>query len=273
MSSSLQMEHLHEWADGWLAEATADHTQSVVRNVVLLGAESRNGYRYAHAAMEQAAPLYEGRPVFIDHPETQPTQRKLRNYAGQVVGPRFENDRLRGDLKLLGPNASWLLELIEAAPRDIGMSHVVLARRSAQGATVEQIDRVLSVDIVAFPATTQSFREQCHLPPHFPLIPPDRMSDGRERQFTLTRLVEQSRLPPHARTLALQQLLGQCPDPRRFLADLEAYWEALLLEPAASREKVPFAPDSDRPMSPSVKKALVAAVRGQDFAQLCEGSD
>src|SRR5262245_11716424 len=96
MSATLHLEHLREWADGWLAEAAADRTQNLVRNVVLLGALSRNGYRYAREAMQQAVPLYEGRPVFIDHAETQPTQRKLRNYAGQVIQPRFENDRLRG---------------------------------------------------------------------------------------------------------------------------------------------------------------------------------
>lgn len=264
MSATLHLEHLREWADGWLAEATADRTQNLVRNVVLLGVESRNGYRYAREAMQQAAPLYEGRPVFIDHAETQPTQRKLRNYAGQVVQPRFENDRLRGDLRLLGPNASWLLELIEAAPRDIGMSHVVLARRAGKGETVEHIDRVLSVDIVAFPATTHSFREQHHVPAHIPPLPPDSVTEGRERPLSLVRLVEQSKLPPHARTAALQQLLGGCADPQRFLSDLEAYWESLLREPAMSREKTPHISSSDMPLSQGVKKAMVAAIRGQD---------
>lgn len=273
MSVQLHLEHLCEWAEGWLAEATADRSQSLVRNVVLLGTESRNGYRYTREAMQQAVPLYERRPVFIDHPEAQPTQRKLRNYAGQVLHPRFENDRLRGDLKLLGPNAGWLLELIEAAPRDIGMSHVVLARRSAQGETVEQIDRVLSVDIVAFPATTHSFREQCHLPTHVPTLPPFAKVEGRERQQTLLQLVEQSRLPPQVRNVALHQLLSGCPDPQRFLGDLEAYCETLLHEPVTSREKVPFVQPSDMPMSPGVKKAMVTAIRGQDFAQLRDGSN
>jgi hypothetical protein len=273
MSPTPHLEHLYEWAEGWLAEATADRQANLVRNVVLLGAESRNGYRYTKEAMQQATPLYEGRPVFIDHPETQPTQRKLRNYAGQVVQPRFENERLRGDVKLLGPNASWLMELIEAAPRDIGMSHVVLARRGAKGETVEQIERVLSVDIVAFPATTVSFREQCHLSSHVPSLPPVSPSEGRERQLSLVRLVEQSRLPPRARSAALHQLLAGCPDPQKFLTDLEGYWETLLLEPATSREKPAFTSISDIPLSTVVRNALVAAVKGSDFGQLREGSD
>ncbi len=159
------------WTADWLAEASVDRSEALVLNVALLGPHSRNGYRYTLEAMQQAVPLYEGRPVFVDHgqspqsfssrslpPPTWPT-RSVRDYAGQVRNPRFDNGRIRGDLHLAGPNADWLLDLISAGPTDIGMSHVVLARRRRHGEEIEAIEQVLSVDIVAFPATTRSFSE------------------------------------------------------------------------------------------------------------------
>jgi len=52
------------------------------------------------------------------------------------------------------------LALLESDSPAIGMSHVVLAERSTNGAIVEKIHDVVSVDAVVFPATTQGFREQ-----------------------------------------------------------------------------------------------------------------
>src|SRR5690606_35903290 len=42
----------------------------------------------------------------------------------------------------------------------VGMSHVVLAMRSADKQVVERIEEVISVDAVVFPATTVTFQEQ-----------------------------------------------------------------------------------------------------------------
>jgi hypothetical protein len=219
----LHWEKLETLAGDFLAEAAVERPTGYVRNVALLGPESRNGYRYAASAMERAAPLYEGRPLFIDHPDQTPTQRKLRDYAGQVVQPRLEANKLRGDLRLLGPNAEWLFDLIEAAPRDVGLSHVVMGRRSADGLLVEQIDRVVSVDIVAFPATTQSFKEQvadgCSAAPFCPLP-----VDGKNRLASLRQLVAASRIPPEGRAAALEQLLAAPHDAERLLAALEQFW-------------------------------------------------
>jgi hypothetical protein len=159
-------ERFHEQAEASLAEAVLEREGFLVRNVALLGPESRNGYRYTAEAMQEAAPLYDRRPVFVDHGANTPgvntpgsPQRSIRDYAGKVLNPRYEGERIRGDVRLLGPNAEWLFGLIEASPSDIGMSHVVLARRNRAGDEVEQIEKVVSVDIVAFPATVQSFRE------------------------------------------------------------------------------------------------------------------
>jgi hypothetical protein len=228
-----------------LHEAAADRGASLVTNVVLLGPLSRNGYRYAAAAMEQAAPLYEGRPVFIDHPERAATQRRLRDYAGQVVRARYEGQRLRGDVKLLGPNAGWLLDLIEAAPQDVGMSHVILGRRSADGKEVLHIERVLTVDIVAFPATTQTFKEQETPWP-----------GGDDRWPEFQRLLAASRIPPEGRRQALRHLLGNSADPLALIAALERYWDEVRSTAAISQERQARDPGRD------LRQALIHAIRG-----------
>lgn len=225
-----------------MSEAVAERNERLVRNVVLLGTQSRNGYRYSHAAMQSAIPLYENRPVFLDHAEEHhaPMRRRLRDYAGQVLSPRFEDGKLRGDLRLLGPHTSWLFDLMEAAPHDIGMSHVVLGRRSAQSQEVEHIERVVSVDIVAFPATTQSFQE------------------GDTGDSGVQHLLQQSSLPALFRTDAIREALAMHPEPAQLLKLLEE-WAALLdrdASPSSLKRSVP------EEIGASAKQALVRAIRG-----------
>ncbi|MCS6976049.1 MAG: hypothetical protein NZM31_03435 [Gemmatales bacterium] len=235
------------WTTDWLAEASVDRSESVVRNVALLGPQSRNGYRYTLEAMQQAVPLYEGRPVFVDHGQantafsnrgfTSPPwpSRSIRDYAGQVRQPRFDNGRIRGDLHLAGPNADWLLDLIAAAPTDIGMSHVVLARRRRHGDEIEQIEQVVSVDIVAFPATTRSFSESMTALPY-----------------------------PHGNFLADDWRREDLPPPlaaeiRRLLALLENLTRISTADVPSSRERLP----SGAALSAAFRKAFVAAIRGR----------
>jgi hypothetical protein len=233
----------------FLSEAQVDRDGKLVRNVALLGPESRNGYRYTLEAMQEAAPLYDGRPLFVDHADSGPTQRKLRDYAGQVVQPRLENHRIRGDLKLLGPNADWLLQLMEASPRDIGMSHVVLARRNPEGDEVRQIERVLSVDIVAFPATTQSFQEA---------------TMGESRGAALEAMLEGTRLPSTGRAQLLS-LLERCAEPQELLRLLESYWQTACIESPRSTEK-PSPIECGAHSQSHFRNALIAAIRGHGIS-------
>jgi hypothetical protein len=224
-------------------EATADRDAHLVRNVVLLGPQSKNGYRYSPEAMREAVPLYENRPIFLDHADEAggPTRRKLRDFAGQVQGPRWEGERLRGDLRLLGPHTAWLFDLIEASPRDVGMSHVVLGRRGADGLCVEHIERVISVDIVAFPATTSSFREDAGV------------ADW------VKQLVDQPRLPAALRNEGLFQMVASHPEPGRLIAALEQFAESLQRDEPRSAGK----PDAGETLSASLKQSVVRAVRGR----------
>ncbi len=144
-----------------MAEVTVE--DSALRNVALLGPESVNGYHYTQEAMEAAVPLYEGRPVFLNHPDpSTPKKRRVQDYVGKIENTRMEGGRIRGDIKLAGPNKQLVAELAESNPAEIGMSHVIFAsdRKSGNDLYIDSIKSVLSVDVVAFPATTRNFAEQ-----------------------------------------------------------------------------------------------------------------
>lgn len=226
-----------------LQEATAERDAHLVRNVVLLGPHSKNGYRYSPEAMRQAVPLYENRPIFLDHADdaSGPTRRKLRDFAGQVLEPRWEGDRLRGTLRLLGPHTNWLFDLIEASPQDVGMSHVVLGRRGADGLCIEHIERVISVDIVAFPATTSSFREDAGVPDW------------------VRHLVQQSKLPEGLRHEGVLQAITVHPEPGRLIAALEQFADSMQREPPRSTARLAAADG----LAPALKQAVVQAIRGR----------
>lgn len=155
-------------ADWRTAELEIDRQQRLVRNIALAGLDSRNGYRYAEPALRQAVPLYDGKPVFLDHAVhlLRPQDRSTRDLVGSIIHPRFEQGRVRGDIQTLDTEAGrTFLALAASDTPAVGMSHVVLARRNRDGTLVEQIDEVISVDAVVFPATTANFREQTSPPP------------------------------------------------------------------------------------------------------------
>lgn len=256
--SRLHWETLSDTAGDFLAEAAVARAENLVRGVALLGPQSRNGYHYTAAAMEAAVPLYQSRPLFIDHPDQGPTQRKLRDFAGQVLNPRFENQRLRGDLRLLGPNAPWLLDLIEAAPAEVGLSHVILGRRSSDGSRVERIDKVVSVDIVAFPATTQTFKEQAPAAAGCAASPGCPLPAGLKNHFaSLRQRVAASRIPPEAHAAVLEQLLAYPADVGRTLQALEEFWLAAQQDRPRCRER-----QGSTQASRTFDQAITAAIRG-----------
>lgn len=148
----------------WRSEAVAvDRSSGLVRNVALAGMESKNGHRYSESALRKAVSLYADKPVFLDHAanSSRPQDRSTRDLVGNIVNPRFANGRIRGEIKTLGTEAGQtFLSLAENAGSTVGMSHVVLVTRSSDGSVVEEIHEVVSVDVVAFPATTSSLQEQ-----------------------------------------------------------------------------------------------------------------
>jgi len=147
-------EHIADWRG---PDLKVDFTGRLVTDVVLSGPVSRNGHRYTEEALAQAAPLYDRKPVFLDHAPNlaKPFERSMRDLVGSVLQPRFEGGRIRGDIQVLDTEAGRVfLALIDSGNPAVGMSHVVLAQRGRDPQIVERIQDVVSVDAVVFPATT-----------------------------------------------------------------------------------------------------------------------
>jgi hypothetical protein len=170
MHSDTLTEDLSDWG----SRLAIDSQARLVCNVALTGPDSKNGYRYSESALREAAPLYDQKPVFLDHApdRLKPRDRSTRDLVGNIINPRFEDGRIRGDIRVLDTESGrTFLALANTNLPGVGMSHVVLAQRSMDGTTVETIRDVVCVDAVINPATTQTFRESQSEPASSPLPP------------------------------------------------------------------------------------------------------
>lgn len=136
---------------------------SVIRDVCLLGSQSKNGYEYdflgMHAAVDEG--LYADVPVYLNHAAGSGA-RDLMHLAGQVQNAKFEDNRVKGDIRVL-PDVYGrkILDIARLMPRVAGFSHVANGRlvQRAGKRVVEKIEKVFSVDCVSSPATTNSIYE------------------------------------------------------------------------------------------------------------------
>ncbi len=165
-SSTANLQPWTEQVTDWRgADLEVDCATRMVRNIVLSGGDSRNGHRYTEQALRDAAGLYVQKPVFLDHAANpaRPHERSTRDLVGTIAATRYENGRLRGDVQVLETEAGrTFLALLQGESPAVGMSHVVLAQRGTDPASIERIHDVVSVDAVVFPATTRGFREADH---------------------------------------------------------------------------------------------------------------
>ena len=153
---------LQEYADNRGVPLRVDREKGIIPGVKLLGTVSRKGREYPKEVMARALPLYEGMRVNVDHVD--PGQRRsLRDRIGLVKNVTLKEDGLYGDFHYNPKHA--LAEQIawdaENAPQNLGFSHDTRgASRNRDGkVVVESIDQVLSVDLVANPATTTGLFE------------------------------------------------------------------------------------------------------------------
>jgi len=149
-----------------------DREAGVIRGVKILGRTSRNHRVYSEAALNQAAYLYEGLAVNLDHPA--PTQagagRAVAEGFGWLTSVGVRDGGVFGDLHFLRshPQADMIAEAAERNPRRFGLSHNAVGQvRHRDGqCVVEAIDKVHSVDIVQNPATSSGLFEAENLMPH-----------------------------------------------------------------------------------------------------------
>lgn len=144
-----------------------DKARGVVKDVKILGLESRNGYSYSGGAARRAIPLYEGARVNIDHPErSKPgAARSYRDRFGILRNVRFvEGEGLRGNFhyNTKHPIAEQFAWDVENEPANCGFSHNAKGPLTDKGGgklVCESIEAVRSVDLVADAATTNSLFE------------------------------------------------------------------------------------------------------------------
>lgn len=156
-----------------LTEAQADMDARVVRNVILIKAgTSKNRRRYSEAVLANAASVFEAAPAYADHPQKGSQSRSVRDLTGQYTNVRYENGALRADRVFArtqaGNDAFGIAQdVIEGrlSPVVAGLSiNAIGTGKSVKEADgdifeVEAITQALSVDDVAAPAASGSYRE------------------------------------------------------------------------------------------------------------------
>lgn len=147
-----------------LESVEVDSESRVIKNVLLCGNESKNGYKYPASCFknqEHVVSLYEGKAVCIDHSD-KPLNRKIRDVAGFIQNVRLVDGKPFGDIAIESAIDCGvdLLTLAKNKRKNIGMSHVAMCKMSKDRQTVECIEQVVTVDVVFSPATTKTFFEQ-----------------------------------------------------------------------------------------------------------------
>lgn len=168
--SERQMQEIKEQIGrGVLEQAQVDRSTGRISDVAMLGRVSENNRVYTDAAMKDAARLYEGAPLYIDHPKEGELRdrggiRSVRDLAGRVLTPRKVGDQVRGDLELLDaePARSLILSLAETMPGQAGLSHrargeVEVGEDGRQ--VVRSLEQVAGVELVTEPATVSGLLE------------------------------------------------------------------------------------------------------------------
>ena len=146
-----------------IAPSRIDRDSGLIEGVRILGPTSRNGRTYSARAMEQAARLYEGAPVNIDHPRGEGKDRPVSDAFGWIRNVRQMPDGVYGDLHYLKshPQADVVAEAAERNPNRLGLSHHAegAVRMDGTSVVVESVDKVYSVDLVQTPATNAGLFE------------------------------------------------------------------------------------------------------------------
>jgi len=156
---------LWEYADSRGLSIGVDRRAGVIRGVKILGLRSRNGRVYLPDALRDAVKLYENAKVNVNHPKGDPQQpRDYQDRIGAIRNVVVRKDEgLFADFHFNPKHAlaEQLLWDAEHSPENVGFSHNVQARCTRRGEhlVVEAITRVLSVDLVADPATTAGLFE------------------------------------------------------------------------------------------------------------------
>lgn len=143
-------------------EAKVDREAGVIRNVKILGRESANGRTYSDKALDDAARLYEGRKICIDHDREKPKrERGVLEELAVISESRRQGDGVYGNLRMFTEHSAYklVMERAEKFPSSFGLSHNGEGQMSRDGRIVESLSSVRTVDLVGDPATNKSLFE------------------------------------------------------------------------------------------------------------------
>lgn len=144
---------------------TVDRDAGVIRGVRVLGRVSRNDREYSDRALGEAARLYEGIGVNLNHADRRQgnADRPVEAGFGWLAAPQVRDDGVYADLHFFKshPQADVIAEAAERNPRRFGLSHTAEGQVTRRGDknVVESIETVRSVDIVQNPATNAGLFE------------------------------------------------------------------------------------------------------------------
>lgn len=145
-----------------------DAEKGIIFGVKILGSKSKNGREYALETMRAAVPLYEGAKVNVNHPRGAPAgPRDYQDRIGCTRAVECREDGLYGNLHF-NPKHALAEQLVwdaQHAPENVGLSHNIDGKMSHRNGRVivESIKRVISVDLVADPATNSSLYESVNM--------------------------------------------------------------------------------------------------------------
>lgn len=148
-------------------KATVKATESGFYILAINEGEAKgHGIRFSASVLQAAIPLYEGKPVFIDHAGMFESP-SVRDLAGTLSGATWdaENKGIRATITPAGPSKDTLVSLREAAKNTpaimeaVGFS-TVLSVQLDRDSNVTRIVSVKSVDVVIDPARGGKFLQE-----------------------------------------------------------------------------------------------------------------
>lgn len=143
-----------------LAGGRVNREAGTIGDVLICGFESANGRDYPVAVFQRDYRKYEGKAVNIDHGKDETVERRFGWFSDVRVD---ESGKPRGTLNCLKthPLFNRVMEAAERNPAMFGFSHVADCTTRYEGGReiIESINEVVSIDLVANPATTKSLFE------------------------------------------------------------------------------------------------------------------
>jgi hypothetical protein len=144
-----------------------DWDRGIIFGAKILGLKSLNdqGKRfYTRPVLQRAQPLYEGAPLYANHPKDPKELRDVREQIGTVRNVRVLDDGMYGDLHLLTTKdfSRTLMEAAEKQPQAFKLSHNADGDKEfhADGSVeISEITEVRSVDVVSRGATNATLFE------------------------------------------------------------------------------------------------------------------